>query len=49
MIGDDMEQRKDEEKISVIKKVAQKTPQILKWISGVGSQKYSVEFVKKGY
>lgn len=45
-----MEKGKDEALISDVKKIAQKkTPQILQLISGVGSQKYSVEFMKKGY
>ena len=44
-----MEKRKDEEKVISIKNaVIKKTPQILYWISGVGSQRYPMEFIKKG-
>ena len=45
-----MEKRKNEEKVISIKNaVIKKTPQILYWISGVGSQRYPMEFIKKGY
>lgn len=44
-----MKNRKDEEKAISVKNVSiKKTPQILKWISGVGSQRYLIEFIKKG-
>lgn len=45
-----MENRKDKALISDVKKVEhKKTPYILQWIDGVGSQNYSIEFMKKGY
>ena len=50
IIGDSMEKRKNEEKVISIKNaVIKKTPQILYWISGVGSQWYPIVFIKKGY
>ena len=50
IIGDSMEKRKNEEKVISIKNaVIKKTPQILYWISGVGSQRYPIELIKKGY
>ena len=46
-----MQKRKDEALIIDVakKQPTKKNPLTLQWIDGVGSQKYSIEFVKKGY
>ncbi len=45
-----MEKSRTEQFLSHTKKAAtKKTPGIISQIQGVGSQKYSIEFIKKGY
>lgn len=48
--GDVMERRTTEQTIDRMKKaVNKKSPCLITQIQGVGSQKYSIHFVKKGY
>lgn len=48
--GDVMERRTTEQTIDRMKKAAnKKSPCLITQIQGVGSQKYSIHFVKKGY